>query len=619
MAAISSAWEWVQDMNSLTFSLKVPTLSSSKVSVSFYSCFIKVNFEGQKSVTFLDLAEEINPRSPLNTFKMEGGVLTISTKKAKSGFWPELHSKKSKEVIRQLRESAIKEEEEHQREKAKEDKAAREKLASRAETEAFEKREEARRALQALKDSEKTKAVSDLVGTPSSESFISEDYLSLLKAKGLGDAESFGPRREILGPVSIPFAAKPVPHLATRESQFLVPPQAATGSTAPAALAVREHADRLLKSGDLRGAIAAYGEALKTEPTSLPTIFNLSIVLLKTCEFEPCLAACEKFAEIFASDPNRAKVPHFLAMLAKSEQRRAFCLLSLAEPKMAAEVLEECRVKFTELPTPLDDDLKNLADFLDKDIEIIRKKIAEIDEPAKNETSNTPSEELEQLLKLAENFDFELGLKTNSSIPLLQTLKSALKTEIERLNSDSKEAEAKALCSKLVKFDPLDLDSQKLLDKFRRRENLRIAEADSESAKTLMAQGSFEKALKLFIKADKVFSESRESFIETLSVITNMTACHSAVEDFHSALRDAERGLRLLESRRNNFIEEGAQRILAKERVKIASIEKMLLMRRANARAQLGMVTAAKEDLTLLLQKFPGDENATAFLNQIKA
>ena len=141
MAAKLTDYDWTQDLSSFSFTFKTHPTSASKIQVTFYASFVKVNFDEPRLLQFVDLHAAIDAESAANSFSFTDNRLSISCRKAKPDYWPSLFSNKSKQQIKEDRELSTRQKDEYLRAKEEQRKKAKDDLIRKVEDDEFKHRE----------------------------------------------------------------------------------------------------------------------------------------------------------------------------------------------------------------------------------------------------------------------------------------------------------------------------------------------------------------------------------------------------------------------------------------------------------------------------------------------
>ena len=176
--------EWEQDMSSVTVRVPVKRSAAEKISLTVYSCFIKISTVDNSVSRTVDLSEPV--RMDGYTWSYSNGEVVAKLLKTKVGIWGSLMPRDvTKGRLRELREQSIKELEAFNEQVAREKAQRQDSMVKQSSEIRWQLEKEQREGLVQMKQKEKSDAIECILGPDTTDLVTPELGLETNAAKSI--------------------------------------------------------------------------------------------------------------------------------------------------------------------------------------------------------------------------------------------------------------------------------------------------------------------------------------------------------------------------------------------------------------------------------------------------
>ena len=315
-------FEWSQDSTSLTIKLPLRRIDTSKINVSFFENYVKVNIPERSIIKLIDLFEEIEFQK--SNWVFQENQLILNIQKKKPGFWDSAEVQGlGKQELKKRRDKATIDKHNYDQTKDSQTNELKNKVQKNAVEEKYEHEKKVKQQIEEKKKQDKENALNSIFNKPISNpsqicqdlsnpeimaqnnpnqiimeqidyhlfeqnngTILTQNELKTLqqKAKRFTEEEVGTPR--ICPFVQLSFTKKVYANLAAREQQLNSPPMPSGSKQTQKTdgqdyMWYKEKADLFLKNQDLSSAVNAYQESLRLNSEHVETLLNLSVALIK--------------------------------------------------------------------------------------------------------------------------------------------------------------------------------------------------------------------------------------------------------------------------------------------------------------------------------------------------
>ena len=466
--------------------------------------------------------------------------------------------------------------------------------------------------------------------------------------------------------VKLEFTERIFPTLAMRESQFKEAPAPKLrklaqkvdknpDNTFKSPIWLKDKGDEFLQAGDLVSAIDAYNNSLRLDPTYWTAYSNRSICYLKMHNLDDCYADCSFLLGKFIEMEGNNQITSQLLRL-----REKVCLRSLAIDALRGDFH-----KFREMASILMSQPFVRPEHKDKikaDLEVINAREEEVqskrlgDELVKSGQYSAAVVEYDKVcltltgagnnerilsnlalceLKL-EKFEraVEIGSKAIEIIEekmarnfaqtdkskhssyfkglLIKNLYRRAQAQIKR----NKVVEAEADLRTILILDEKNEEARNLRKHLaQQRDESEAAENKLEGDKALKENKHSEALEKYRISLSK--TEAADKPIEYLSVLLNMTVCHSFLDQNDDIISDCIKGLRIISKFTKSIIKLEKEKLTKEQKEKMSQLELRFYIRKGNAFLKKGQIYHAKSDFEEAIKLAPDNNEIRQSLDKI--
>jgi tetratricopeptide (TPR) repeat protein len=418
---------------------------------------------------------------------------------------------------------------------------------------------------------------------------------------------------------------------------------------------LKDKGDEFLQNGDYTSAIDAYNSALRLDQTYWPALANRSLCHLQLFNIDDCMADCNTLlAKSMELEKNEQMTPMVRIIREKIYLRTLTCYavkgefhhfeeladLLLSQPFLrepAKELVKRdlqtilARKSMLEKKEKVDEQLK--ASRYSDALKGYQALMDENQERSANERilSNISLCELKM-----DNFTECINYSTEVITLILKYLNKNLsqpdrskqneyykniliKSYYRRAQSYFKQEQVKeceADLREILLIDERNDEARAMKKTIEQGRSLQEALQAKTLGDSSLKEGSHAVALEHYSTALSKFDPA-EKPIEYISVLLNMTVCHTALEQIDEVISDCIKGLRVISKHSKAVIKLEKTRLTKEELEKMKQIELRFYMRKGNAFLKKGQIYHAKADFEEAIKLAPDNQEIRQSLDKI--
>lgn len=418
---------------------------------------------------------------------------------------------------------------------------------------------------------------------------------------------------------------------------------------------LKDKGDEFLQNGDYLSAIDAYNSSLRLDPTYWPALANRSICHLKLYNIEDCMSDCNTFlSKAMELEKNEQMTPMVRKIREKVYLRTLLCYALKGEfhhyEDLARVLIEQpflrdeakelvkadlqkvmARKQVLESKERIDDLLK-----VGKYHEALSGYMRILEEQGENSTNERILSNMSLCALKQDSYDsciiyssqvIELvGKHLGKNLSQYDKTKQneyykniLIKCYYRRAQSFLKkgqEAECEADLREILLIDERNQEARDMKKSIQTSRNLQEAQEAKAVADSLLKEGSHSMALGHYQTALSKFDPT-ERPLEYISVLLNMTICHSALDQIDEVISDCIKGLRVISKNCKAVIKLEKNRLTKDEQDKMKQIELRFYMRKGNAFLKKGQIYHAKADFEEAIKIAPDNQEIRQSLDKI--